>query len=415
MNKLKQDFHLAFIALKSNLTRSLLTMLGIVVGIAAVIALVAVGMGVQETILGNFEKIGASTVVIMPKINLLDDSQSITFNDIQAIRDQVPMAKYVAPLSRHRGSVRTHESDFFPLYIYGMDNDGFNLLSPDMIYGRSLTPIDYQDGLPNCLIDEYNATVLYGDPSMAVDQEIEVVLSSGLTARLNIVGVGTFDSLNLITNMAQDLGSQEKDQSIVSLFIPMTGLARLSGSEENAQVLFVMAQEPGQAESAGNLALQILERRHNTEGQDKYQVQNMAGIVDQLSSSLTLISTLVSVVASISLLVAGIGVMNVMLVNVTERTREIGIRKALGATPRDIARQFLSEAIILTSSGGVFGIVSGLLLAKILASYMNISPKFNLGWSIAALVFSAAIGLIFGLAPAKRAADMHPIDALRYE
>lgn len=415
MNKLKQDFHLAFIALKSNLTRSLLTMLGIVVGIAAVIALVAVGMGVQETILGNFEKIGASTVVIMPKINLLDDSQSITFNDIQAIRDQVPMAKYVAPLSRHRGSVRTHESDFFPLDIYGMDNDGFNLLSPDMIYGRSLTPIDYQDGLPNCLIDEYNATVLYGDPSMAVDQEIEVVLSSGLTARLNIVGVGTFDSLNLITNMAQDLGSQEKDQSIVSLFIPMTGLARLSGSEENAQVLFVMAQEPGQAESAGNLALQILERRHNTEGQDKYQVQNMAGIVDQLSSSLTLISTLVSVVASISLLVAGIGVMNVMLVNVTERTREIGIRKALGATPRDIARQFLSEAIILTSSGGVFGIVSGLLLAKILASYMNISPKFNLGWSIAALVFSAAIGLIFGLAPAKRAADMHPIDALRYE
>ncbi|MDO5015958.1 MAG: ABC transporter permease [Eubacteriales bacterium] len=424
MSKLKENLRLAFSSIKSKLVRSLLTMLGIIVGIAAVMSLVAVGKGVQQTILGNFEKIGASTVVITPDWSLLSESNAITEDDIEALRKQVPLARYVAPLSSHTGSARSGDaedhmqtSDNFLLYAYGMDIDGFNLLKPSMIYGRSLSPMDYQDGLPNCLIDEYSATIIYGDASLAVGQTLEVELSGGISGRLNIVGVGTFDSLNLITGVAEGLMSKQdqKDLASASVFTPLASLGRLSGNPENAKVLFLMAEEAGQAENAGNLALQILERRHNSEGQGNYRLQTMSGIVEQLDSSLGLMSTLISVVASISLLVAGIGVMNVMLINVTERTREVGIRKVLGATPNDITLQFLAESVILTSIGGVIGIFAGFGLARVLAAYMHITPKFSLGWSAASLLVSAAIGLIFGIAPAKRAANMNPIDALRYE
>lgn len=415
MNKIRENFRLAFTSLKTNIVRSLLTMLGIVVGISAVMALVAVGMGVQNTILGNFEKIGASTVMLLPDISLFGSQQTISSEDIDAIRSQVSLARFVAPLSTHGGSATDSTGQSYPLYVYGMDNDGFNLLNPHMAYGRSLSPLDYLDGLPNCLMDELTATLIFGDPAMAVNQIIEVELYGGISGRLNIVGVGTFDSLNLVTSVAKGLDTRNNDQSVVSLFVPMSSLSRLSGNEENAQMLFIMATEAGQAENAGNLALKVLERRHNSEGQGNYSVQSMNGMVEQLSSTLSLMSTLISVVASISLLVAGIGVMNVMLVNVTERTREVGIRKALGATPNDIALQFLSEAIILTSLGGLVGIFSGIGLAYLLAAYMRIKPIFSLGWSIAALLFSAAIGLLFGFAPARRASRMHPIDALRYE
>lgn len=423
MNKLRENLRLALSSIRAKLVRSLLTMLGIIVGIAAVMSLVAVGKGVQQTILGNFEKIGASTVVITPDWSLLAEANAITEDDIEALRKQVPLARYVAPLSSHTGSARDEEdrqgfpSENILLYAYGMDLDGFNLLNPNIIYGRGLSPMDYQDGLANCLIDEYSATIIYGDASLAVGQTLEVDLSGGISGRLNIVGVGTFDSLNLITGVAEGLMSKQDQNSLASasIFTPLASLSRLSGKPENAKLLFIMAEEAGQAENTGNQALQILERRHNSEGQGNYRLQNMSSIVEQLDSSLGLMSTLISVVASISLLVAGIGVMNVMLINVTERTREVGIRKALGATPNDISLQFLAESVILTSIGGIIGIFAGLGLARVLAAYMRITPKFSLGWSLAALFVSAAIGLIFGIAPAKRAASMHPIDALRYE
>ncbi len=415
MNKVKESLRLALSSLRSNRMRTLLTMLGIIVGIASVISIVAVGQGAQEAMLGNFEEIGASTILVLPDFSLFDQGAEISLEDVQAIRREVQNIRYTAPLSYDMGSARVGNGPLRTLNLYGMDHEGFQMLSPTMLYGRSLGPLDYQDGLPNALIDAYTATTVFGKPENALDQDITVELYGGVSARVHIVGVGTFDSLEIITNVTT--GSLRSDQDIapLSLFIPLESVARMTGSEVNISILALMGEDPSLAEPAAHRAIKILERRHNSEGQGAYRMRSMSGMVDQFTSTMTLMATFISIVASISLVVGGIGVMNIMLVNVTERTREIGIRKALGATPGDIELQFLSEAIILTSLGGLIGLGLGLLLAKILAGYLKVRPLFSLTWSLAALFFSAAIGLVFGIAPAKKAARMNPIDALRYE
>ncbi len=406
---------LAFFSLRSNRMRTLLTMLGIIVGIASVISIVAVGQGAQEAMLGNFEEIGASTVLVLPDFSLFDEGAEISPEDVNAIRREVQNIRYAAPISYQMGSARVGSGPTRTLNLYGMDNDGFNMLSPTMQYGRSLSPLDYQDGLPNALIDAYTATTVFGDPENALDQDINIELYGGISARVHIVGVGTFDSLEIITNVTTGSLRSDEDIAPLSLFIPLESVARITGSEVNISILALMGEDPSLAEPAAHRAIKILERRHNSEGQDAYRMRSMSAMVDQFTSTMTLMAAFISVVASISLIVGGIGVMNIMLVNVTERTREIGIRKALGATPGDIELQFLSEAIILTSLGGLIGLGLGLLLAKILATYLKVRPLFSLAWSLASLLFSAAIGLLFGIAPAKKAARMNPIDALRYE
>ena len=406
---------LAFFSLRSNRMRTLLTMLGIIVGIASVISIVAVGQGAQEAMLGNFEEIGASTVLVLPDFSLFDEGAEISPEDVNAIRREVQNIRYAAPISYQMGSARVGSGPTRTLNLYGMDNDGFNMLSPTMQYGRSLSPLDYQDGLPNALIDAYTATTVFGDPENALDQDINIELYGGMSARVHIVGVGTFDSLEIITNVTTGSLRSDEDIAPLSLFIPLESVARITGSEVNISILALMGEDPSLAEPAAHRAIKILERRHNSEGQDAYRMRSMSAMVDQITSTMTLMAAFISVVASISLIVGGIGVMNIMLVNVTERTREIGIRKALGATPGDIELQFLSEAIILTSLGGLIGLGLGLLLAKILATYLKVRPLFSLAWSLASLLFSAAIGLLFGIAPAKKAARMNPIDALRYE
>ena len=415
MNKLKESMRLAFASLRINYMRTLLTMLGIIVGIASVISIVAVGQGAQEAMLGNFEEIGASTVLVLPDFSLSEKGAEISLADVQAIRREVANIRYAAPLSYHLGSAKVGTGPSRTLNLYGIDNDGFNMLTPNMQYGRSLGPLDYQDGLTNALIDAYTATTVFGDPSQALEQDINIELYGGSSARLHIVGVGTFDSLEVITNLTTGSLKGKEDMAPISLFIPLESVARITGAEVNISILAIMAEDPALSESVGNRAVKILERRHNSEGQGAYRMRSMSGMVDQFTSTMTLMAAFISVVASISLIVGGIGVMNIMLVNVTERTREIGIRKALGATPADIELQFLSEAIILTSLGGLIGLGLGLLLAKVLAMYLKIRPLFSPAWSVAALLFSAAIGLVFGIAPAKKAARMHPIDALRYE
>ena len=406
---------LAFFSLRSNRMRTLLTMLGIIVGIASVISIVAVGQGAQEAMLGNFEEIGASTVLVLPDFSLFDEGAEISPEDVNAIRREVQNIRYAAPISYQMGSARVGSGPTRTLNLYGMDNDGFNMLSPTMQYGRSLSPLDYQDGLPNALIDAYTATTVFGDPENALDQDINIELYGGISARVHIVGVGTFDSLEIITNVTTGSLRSDEDIAPLSLFIPLESVARITGSEVNISILALMGEDPSLAEPAAHRAIKILERRHNSEGQDAYRMRSMSAMVDQITSTMTLMAAFISVVASISLIVGGIGVMNIMLVNVTERTREIGIRKALGATPGDIELQFLSDAIILTSLGGLIGLGLGLLLAKILATYLKVRPLFSLAWSLASLLFSAAIGLLFGIAPAKKAARMNPIDALRYE
>ena len=179
--------------------------------------------------------------------------------------------------------------------------------------------------------------------------------------------------------------------------------------------LAIMTTDPETNEYVGNQVIRLLENRHNNADKDVYTVRNVADILDQVDSVLGLITSFISAVAGISLLVGGIGVMNIMLVSVTERTAEIGIRKALGATKGDILMQFLTESVILTVLGGILGILFGFILANSLANYAGFTAIIELNTIILAVLFSSAVGLFFGIYPARRAANMHPIDALRYQ
>lgn len=417
LNKTKENLRLALQSLKNNIARTFLTMLGIIVGIAAVICIVAVGQGAQNTIMENFEKIGVSTVMVLPDFSLSSSESTINMNDIEAIKKQIPYAKYVAPLTIDSGTVNNDgiKDVNQALFIYGMDSDGFNMLSPYILSGRPLNPVEYEDGLPSALIDSITATTIYGTAENAVERTIDIKLHGGNSAKVNIVGVATFDSLDMMSNITGSVGGENGDQMPMTIFVPQNTLSRITGKPAKISMLGIMAEDPEKSEQAGKKAVEILEYRHNKEGQGAYRLRTMTDVVDQLNDVMDIFTRFISIVASVSLLVGGIGVMNIMLVNVTERTREVGIRKALGAKPKDIERQFLSEAVILTTLGGLIGLLCGLFLAKILTGFIGITPNFSLSWSLLAITVSAGIGLVFGITPAKRAAKMHPIDALRYE
>ena len=190
---------------------------------------------------------------------------------------------------------------------------------------------------------------------------------------------------------------------------------QFSGDETNFQNILAMAESPERIEATGEQIIRLLEARHGNKGENIYQITETAQLMEQADTVANIFTSFISVVAAIFLLVGGIGVMNIMLVSVTERTREIGLRKALGATMNDIMWQFLIESVILTFTGGVIGIISGTLLGRILGYYIGFAPVLEIKTILIAVLFSSAIGLFFGLYPARKAAKLSPIDALRHE
>ena len=204
-------------------------------------------------------------------------------------------------------------------------------------------------------------------------------------------------------------------------YLPISLLQRIEDSHQGFQSIFVMSETPERVDEAAQAVVRQLELRKANEERQVYRTQNLASILDQINTVINIMTLFISAVAAISLLVGGIGVMNIMLVSVTERTREIGIRKALGATTGDIMMQFMTESVILTMTGGILGILAGLGLASGISfaaarlEIGQISPVLSLNSILIAVSFSSAVGLFFGIYPARKAAALNPIDALRYE
>ena len=229
-----------------------------------------------------------------------------------------------------------------------------------------------------------------------------------------IVGVADSIQMQMGGNISMGPPGHDGAQPVL-IYLPFDKSLELTGGTMPVSTLAIMTTDPETNEYVGNQVIRLLENRHNNADKDVYTVRNVADILDQVDSVLGLITSFISAVAGISLLVGGIGVMNIMLVSVTERTAEIGIRKALGATKGDILMQFLTESVILTVLGGILGILFGFILANSLANYAGFTAIIELNTIILAVLFSSAVGLFFGIYPARRAANMHPIDALRYQ
>lgn len=389
----------AMSGLLGNKMRSILTMLGIIIGIASVIMITSIGGGFQESVSGEFEKMGLKGIQISMNYNEdIVNSDYLTFEDVPLLSEH-PQIDYIAPLLQASGTVRLKnpaESDKF--YAVGT-SDAYRMVQPiELSDGRFLVSQDIQRKSRVAVIDENLSKKIFGRKD-ATGEVIQVAFWSG-SIELTVAGVIKSDSFSAMFEMPS------------VIYIPITTLTEIY-SIERVDSLFISVKDAELIDSTARDVNRLLEITHNNSG--KYKVDNLMKQMESINTVFTSITTFISFVAAISLLVGGIGVMNIMLVTVTERTREIGIRKSIGATDGNIKFQFLVEAVVLTGVGGAIGIVLGYMGSFFIADIIRLKAIISIPMVIISFCISAAIGILFGVYPAGKAAKLSPIDALRYE
>ena len=422
---IKENIRIAIFSIKTNLMRSLLTMLGIIIGVAAVIAIITLGNGGRDYIVGMIKNMGSSVINISINSKETNASDYITAEDIKAIKNLDSVA-YVSQVTMSVGNVTTKHNESLGLAI-ASNSDLGNMMSAGMLSGRFFTEEEYESGARVAVLDSISAKLLFGysDP---VGEKLSFTVSDQ-TVQIKVIGIIDASMLSSSSsNMSETMSSYMSDaQTGCSIIIPATLADALNGNSAGRyEMCYIMAKSDSELDAAGSAAMNLLYTRHGNFGKNAYSLINMATYIDLLDTVINVFTTFIAAVSAISLLVGGIGIMNIMLVSVTERTREIGIRMAIGARKRDIIGQFLVEASVVSCCGGVIGIVLGcflsavlgnLLLAKTQNSYMPTVEQFTVlpsaGLVIGAFLFSALLGIIFGLYPANKASNLQPVDALR--
>lgn len=395
--------------LKTNKLRTLLTMLGIIIGISSVIAMWAIGNGGRDNILGDLKKIGYGkfTVTIDYKNENFKYSDYFTMQTVEMLKASNKF-KGVAANIEDRFRLMKDKKPYFSFGI--VSTEDFEKMSPvTMISGRNFLPFEYESNERIITLDSISAKKLFGDYKLALGQYLEISKDRKKAGHsYKIVGIfkSPYESFGKLFG--------EGDNFPVLFRIPYKAYA-LSFSQDSDvfDTLLIEAKNGNEITGAMLEAKNILEFNKNSK--NLYVTNALSNDIESFDKILSTLSLFVTLAASISLLVGGIGVMNIMLVTVVERTKEIGIRKALGAKNRDILKQFLFESIILTVLGGLVGIGVGILFGLLAGVVMGIHPIFSLTSIIVSLSISVIVGIIFGVSPARRAAKLNPIDALRTE
>ena len=415
---IKENIRIAVFSIRTNLMRSLLTMLGIIIGVASVIAILTVGNGGRDSIVGMIKEMGSSNAVsIMVNAQIASSSDYITGDDIDAIKD-LEVVQYASPAVIGMGTFNTDYANGMAFSIGGTTDLKY-IMGTDCTYGRFFTEEEYSSSRQIAIIDTASASMVFGYENV-VGERIEYV-SGGKTYTLKIIGV--MDLLSMFGGSTDDFAEQMSSfsslmggatMSSCMLLIPASTSSMMLEAQERYDTCYIMSEDASELDAAGNAALNLLKARHkNFERDGVYVVTNLASFVDLLETVISVFTLFIACVSGISLIVGGIGVMNIMLVTVTERTREIGIRKALGARTSTIMLQFLTESVILCMIGGIIGLVLGVGGALLTANIVGIPITVKISTIIIAVGFSSAIGIFFGIYPAKRAAQMPPIEALR--
>ncbi|MDE7206851.1 MAG: ABC transporter permease [Lachnospiraceae bacterium] len=415
MARMIEYVKIALMNIRSNKARSFLTMLGIIIGISSVILIVSAGNGFKVGISGQLDELVGGFIQIYADVPA-DEADSIWFNDddIDAIYEKVPHVKGATDIWRMgaNGSAQTTKGTFSVAPMFGNESMHFYDVAP-MARGRYFNKTESQSGAKVCVINERGAKKLFGTTDVV---GLDLSMSMwGVTEDFTIVGVKKDDD-----SLAKEMTMGTYGD--VSMEIPITLLEELYGYyTEEFSSFIIFADSSEYVTDISRQVQSLLEARYNVRGKDYIQSADMASQVGMISDILNYVTIFIMLVAGIALIVGGIGVMNIMLVSVTERTKEIGIRKALGAKTGSILFQFLMEAVIITLIGGFVGIVLGILGARGicgLASSMGmgdmqavIDPKVIL----VATGFSSLIGIFFGIYPARKAAKLSPIEALRHE
>ena len=393
---------LALRAIRRNLLRSFLTVLGIVIGVAAVITMVTLGNGATKSVSDQIASMGSNLLVVMPGQRFgpgSDGAPAFRTSDVEAIRNQVGAARLVAPIVS-KSVTAVYQSRNWSTVVSGTNDDYFEAGNWEIAAGRSFSDAEERAGKAVCVIGETVRNKLFGGQN-PVGSEIRIKQFA-----CEVIG--------LLKSKGQSaMGSDQDDVVIMPL---RTVQRRLSGSQDVNRMMVSVAAGASIDAVKEQITLLMRERRSIDESEDDdFRVMDTRQITQTLTSTTKILTTLLAAVAAVSLLVGGIGIMNIMLVSVTERTREIGTRLAIGALEREVLLQFLIEAVVLSSLGGLVGIALATVASIGLADLMNVPYLFNPGINVLSFLFSAAIGVIFGYFPARRAAGLNPIDALRHE
>ncbi len=401
-----ESFQMALTSLYANKMRSLLTMLGIIIGVGAVIALVSVGMGVRSNVTSSIASLGSNMLIVSPGSSnrggvrgAAGSMQTLKYDDAKAIKDKIKNIDFVSPSVSSSYQI-----------VYGNNNWKTSVqgVTPEFMSIRSLT-IGYGSFVSTDDMNKRNRVAVIG-----------TTVASNLFAKDNPVGKNIrinnqpYKVIGLLESKGQSSVGQDQDDVI---YIPLTtAQERMLGityvQSINVQVSSQEKMEQVQAEIENLLR----SRHHIVAGKDDdFHVRNLTSLMETVNQSTSMLTLLLGAIAGISLIVGGIGIMNIMMVSVTERTREIGIRKALGATFMNIMTQFLIESMVIGIIGGIIGIVFGCAASKIIAQLGDFTTVITITPIIISFIFSVGIGLFFGIYPARKAAKLDPIEALRYE
>ncbi len=400
-----ESFKQALSSLRANKLRSILTMIGIVMGVFSVITIVAIGNATQSYMDNEFAKIGANVLAVSYKSGTINSNDVLKNDDLKAIA-KVEEIKNVGTSMGRTGTMRLGDKTR-NANITGISSQYKDIMPTDMAQGRMINDIDNSLRSNVVVIKEDFAKANFKNEN-PIGQKLRVKLGSGSSMNLTVIGVTkTEDSI------FGDMMSYESQS--VSLTIPLTTLQAYYPWADQLNYMYatVESRDKGELKKIADKVIRILEQKHGNK--DKYYVEFLSDVQEQLNSVLGIVSSVLLVVAVITLVVGGIGIVNILLVSVTERIREIGVRKALGARKRDIVFQFITESIILTGLSGTVGIILGILAGFVISSAISIPPTVDVTVVVLAFLGSVALGLLFGVYPAKRAADLDPIESLRYE
>jgi putative ABC transport system permease protein len=401
---------IALRAILRNLMRSFLTTLGIIIGVAAVIAMMAIGAGAKAQVEQAFAAMGTNLLIVLPGSTTAGGSfggfgsmPTLTWEDLAAIKNEVTTVKAIAPSLRSNQSLVSDEMNW-TTSVTGTTPEYFDIRNWPVSQGALFTQADVDAGSKVVVLGQTVVVRLYGETANPV----------GLTVR---IGNTPFTVVGVAAKKGQSATGQDYDDAA---FIPSTTFAhRIQGGLGKflSGQMYVQATSSESTQRALEDVRAVLRDRHHLAPgvDDDFSIRNLTEIAGAQAQGTDTMTTLLASVAAVSLLVGGIGIMNIMLVSVTERTREIGIRMAIGAKPGSILLQFLIEALVLSLAGGLIGVALGVGVATYLAGKFRWPMQIQVDVIAVSVGFSALVGVVFGLYPAQKASQLDPIDALRYE
>ncbi|MBF4692666.1 ABC transporter permease [Fusibacter ferrireducens] len=394
-----ESFKIAIASIMSNKFRSFLTMLGLIIGISSVVTIVAIGNGSQNSIKSTLDNLGTNVITLQASRGVsLSSTEKLNISDVESLKikfggeilDVVPQISMSATIME--------DVDDTSLTLTSSGDQLSSVESVNMLYGREFTLEDLEKMKNNIIVDNELAEEIYGSLDEALGQQL--FLNSQYSYKI----VGIYEKKDSNSGFSTAKG-----------YVPYTTLQKNYNAGVTFNSIKIALESDVDPSAFGDKAISYIGAKKGNAEDHKYTTYSLEEQIEMISSVMGSLTLLISSIAAISLVVGGIGVMNIMLVSVTERTREIGIRKALGAKYHSILMQFLIESVVVSGLGGIIGTILGGFLSKTASRLMTLETSIDVNTVILATVFSATIGIVFGVYPASKAAKLDPIEALRYE